>query len=260
MQMATTGNAQALQSGDAACLKEQGVNEQELVCAARFGDTHAFSCLVNRYQSLAYNLAYRMLGDSQSAGDAAQDAFLSAYRAIGQHRGQSFKPWILRIVANKCYDRLRYRQRHPEDSLECLSYESEQSALLTSEQELPESYLLRQELSNAIQRSLLVLPADQRAAIVLADILDCNYGAIAEITGASVGTVKSRIYRGRMRLRYLLTARGQSLPAPEAMRTGAKGSSRRARDLAGAFQESLVVERRDAQINNRRGRLNESGD
>ena len=128
MQMATTGNAQALQSGDAACLKEQGVNEQELVCAARFGDTHAFSCLVNRYQSLAYNLAYRMLGDSQSAGDAAQDAFLSAYRAIGQHRGQSFKPWILRIVANKCYDRLRYRQRHPEDSLECLSYESEQSA------------------------------------------------------------------------------------------------------------------------------------
>jgi RNA polymerase sigma-70 factor (ECF subfamily) len=260
MQMATIGNAQALQSGDVACLKEQGVNEQELVCAARFGDTHAFSCLVQRYQSLAYNLAYRMLGDSQSAGDAAQDAFLSAFRAIGQYRGQSFKPWILRIVANKCYDRLRYRQRHPEDSLECLERESEHSAILTSKQELPESYLLRQELSSALQGSLLMLPADQRTAIVLADILDCNYVAIAEITGASVGTVKSRIYRGRMRLRYLLSARGQSLPAPDPLRTGAKGSSRTARHLAGAFQESLYVERRDSQIDSRQGRLNESGD
>jgi RNA polymerase sigma-70 factor (ECF subfamily) len=260
MQMATIRKAQVLQSGDVACLEEQVVNEQELVCAARFGDTHAFSCLVHRYQGFAYNLAYRMLGDSQSAGDAAQDAFLSAFRAIGQCRGQSFKPWILRIVANKCYDRLRYRQQHPEDSLECLSCELERSAPLTSKLGLPENYLLRQELCNAIQWSLLALPAEQRAAIVLADILDCNYGAIAEITGASVGTVKSRIYRGRMRLRYLLSARGQSLPAPDPVRKGAKESSRTAGHLASAFQEGLYVERRDSQIDSRQGRLNESGD
>ncbi len=192
----------------------QSTGEAALIAAAQRGDVHAFNRLVRSYQRLAYNVAYRVLGDGESAADATQDAFLSAFRAVGQFRGGSFKAWILRIVTNECYDQLRRKQRRPEDSLDDLAVEPDHSAMLTDEHELPEDYALRQELGEAIQKGLMTLPPDQRMVIVLADIQGYSYEEIAEMMGVAIGTVKSRLNRGRTRLRDLLLEQKELLPAP----------------------------------------------
>ena len=192
----------------------QNVAEKALIAAAQGGDVHAFNRLVRSYQRLAYNVAYRVLGDGENAADATQDAFLSAFRALPQFRGGSFKAWMLRIVTNECYDQLRRKQRRPEDSLDDLAMEADHSATFTDAQELPEDYALRQELGGAIQKGLMTLPPDQRTVIALADIQGYSYEEIAAIMGVAIGTVKSRLNRGRTRLRDLLLEQKELLPAP----------------------------------------------
>ena len=87
------------------------MDEKVLIEAARQGDVASFNRLVLSYQSMVYNLAYRILGDGDAAADATQDAFISAFRGIGKFRGGSFKSWLMRIVTNACYDQLRHKQR-----------------------------------------------------------------------------------------------------------------------------------------------------
>jgi RNA polymerase sigma-70 factor (ECF subfamily) len=94
---------------------ELNAAERAEVEAARRGDVAAFNQLVERYQRLAYNVAYRTLGQAEEAADATQEAFLSAFRALPGFRGGAFKAWLLRIVVNCCYDQLRRRQRQPAD-------------------------------------------------------------------------------------------------------------------------------------------------
>ncbi|HFD39213.1 MAG TPA: sigma-70 family RNA polymerase sigma factor, partial [Anaerolineae bacterium] len=94
------------------------VDEQSLIASAQKGDVRAFNQLVLLYQSLAYNVAYRILDDAEAAADATQDAFFSAYRAMSRFRGGSFRAWLLRIVTNACYDQLRRKKRRPTQSLD----------------------------------------------------------------------------------------------------------------------------------------------
>ncbi len=94
------------------------MNEQALVADAVNGDLDAFNRLVLAYQDMAFNLAYRMLSDSAQAEDAAQDAFISAYRHLKDYRGGSFKAWVMRMVTNTCYDELRKSKRRPTTPLE----------------------------------------------------------------------------------------------------------------------------------------------
>jgi RNA polymerase sigma factor (sigma-70 family) len=188
------------------------MDEKALIAAAQAGDVHAFNRLVRSYQRLAYNLAYRVLGNADNAADATQDAFVSAFRAIGQFRGGSFKAWVLRIVTNECYDQLRRKQRRPEESLDDLSVEPDHSATFMDTQELPEDHALRRELGAAIQTELMKLPADQRMVVVLSDIQGYSYEEIAEITQSALGTIKSRLNRGRGKLRDLLLAHKELLP------------------------------------------------
>ncbi len=89
------------------------MDEQILIRDAIKGDLDAFNRLVLAYQDLAYNVAYRMLGDEASAEECTQDSFLSAYRHLSTYRGGSFKSWVLRMVTNACYDELRRQYRHP---------------------------------------------------------------------------------------------------------------------------------------------------
>lgn len=187
-------------------------DEGALIRAAQKGQLSAFNQLVLNYQGLAYNIAYRILGDRDAAADATQDSFLKAYKAIAQFRGGSFKAWILRIVTNVCYDQLRHQQRRPADSLEDMLANSEHAPVLVDGQESPEAYALRQELSDVIQSSLAGLPPDQRITLVLSDIQGLSYQEIADITGVSVGTVKSRLSRGRAKLRDILLAHKELLP------------------------------------------------
>lgn len=189
-------------------------DEAGLIRAAKKGNLSAFNQLVLQYQGFAYNVAYRILGDSDLAADVTQESFIKAYRAMDQFRGGSFKAWLARIVTNACYDALRHKQRRPADSLEDLSVDPEHAMRLQSPQESPESYALRAELSELIQRSIDQLPPDQRVTLVLADIQGLSYQEIADITGVSLGTVKSRLSRARARLRDILLEHKELLPYP----------------------------------------------
>jgi RNA polymerase sigma-70 factor (ECF subfamily) len=189
--------------------------ELRLVEAARRGDVESFNALVRLYEGRVYNLCFRMLGDAESAADAAQEAFLSAFRNLRGFRGGSFRSWMLRIATNASYDALRARKRRPAVSLDAASEDEGEDAAplqIADPAESPDDTALRRELATAIQAGLGVLPEDQRAVIVLSDIEGLSYEEIAHITGANLGTVKSRLSRGRARLREVLRA-GELLPA-----------------------------------------------
>jgi RNA polymerase sigma factor (sigma-70 family) len=196
------------------------MDEEALIASARKGDTRAFNQLVLLYQGMAYNVAYRILGDADAAADATQDAFLSAFKAIRQFRGGSFKAWILRIVTNSCYDQLRSKQRRPAESLDDLNVEEDHLRLLRDPSEQPDEYVERQQLNQALEAGIRRLPAEQRIVLVLSDVQGLDYQEIAAATGLSLGTVKSRLSRGRARLRDLLLERRELLPARYRLRVG----------------------------------------
>jgi RNA polymerase sigma-70 factor (ECF subfamily) len=188
--------------------------ERRLIEVAQRGDVESFNELVRLYEGRVYNLCYRMLGDAESAADAAQDAFLSAFRNLRSFRGGSFRSWMLRIATNTCYDALRARKRRPAVSLDVETEDEEDSAPLqiADTAESPDDFALRRELAVAIQQGLAVLPDEQRIVLILSDIQGLAYEEIAQITNTNLGTVKSRLSRGRARLRDVLKA-GELLPA-----------------------------------------------
>ncbi len=188
--------------------------ERRLISTAQRGDVESFNALVRLYESRVYNLCYRMLGDGDSAADAAQDAFFSAFRNLRSFRGGSFRSWMLRIATNTCYDALRARKRRPTTSLDIDDNDSDDSSPLqiADAGEAPDEFALRRELAGAIQQALDTLPDEQRLAVVLSDIQGLAYEEIAQIMNANLGTVKSRLSRGRARLREALKA-GELLPS-----------------------------------------------
>ncbi len=190
------------------------MQESSLIKAAQRGDVEAFNQLVLTYQNMAYSVAYRIVGEADTAADVTQDAFIAAYRKIRQFKGTRFKPWLLRIVTNACYDELRRRKRQPVSSLDALHElqpASEQS--LHHEPDPPEQQAQRNELLQAIQDCILALPDEQRIVAVLSDVEGYRYQEISEITGLPLGTVKSRLSRARGRLRECLRAVRELLPA-----------------------------------------------
>jgi RNA polymerase sigma-70 factor (ECF subfamily) len=189
----------------------------------------AFNQLILHYQVLAYNVAYRILGDHDSASDATQDGFVKAFKKVGQYRGGSFKAWILRIITNTCYDVLRSRKRRPTTSLEREDDDPEHDHRLVDGRERPDALVLRKELAELIYAAIDKLPVDQRTTLILSDIEGMEYQEIAEATGAALGTVKSRLSRARARVRDLLLAHKELLPSQYRL----YGSSAISRDEAG---------------------------
>lgn len=189
------------------------MDEPAIIAAAQKGDVQAFNRLVFEYQSIAYNVAYRILGDRDAAADACQDAFFSAFKNIRQFRGGSFKAWLLRIATNTCYDQLRLKKRRPADSLDAMLEDPDHSLIMSDPAPQPEHHALRHELEGAIMSGLQSLPEDQRITLVLTDVEGLSYLEVADITRVSVGTVKSRLSRGRAKLRDYLLACGELLPA-----------------------------------------------
>ena len=185
-------------------------DEEQLVRSSRKGDLDAFNTLVQVYQGQVYNLCLRMLGPA-AAEDAAQEAFINAYRRLSSFRGGSFRAWTLRIAANVCCDELRRRRRRPAGSLEA-ALEAGSPADVSSHVAGPEEEALRRELGRHLQQGLAALPAEQRLAIILRDIHGLSYEELTEALDCSLGTVKSRIARGRARMREYLMARRELLP------------------------------------------------
>ena len=188
------------------------MEEAQLIRGCQAGDLSYFNGLVELYQQQVYNLALRMLGDADAAEDAAQETFLSAYRGIRKFRGGNFKAWLLHITANVCRDHLRSARRHPVDSLDVLGPDVQIQTRLTGLSESPEDYALRVELGQVINSGLATLPPDQRLAVILCDIHGLSYEEIAQVAACSVGTVKSRISRGRAHLRDYLLRHRELLP------------------------------------------------
>lgn len=189
------------------------MDEKALIASAKQGDTSAFNELVLHYQDMVYNLAYRILGDADAAADASQDTFLSAFRAVDRFKGGSFKAWLLRIATNACYDQLRLKQRRPTSSLEAVYTDTDPPSHFVNGRETPEEHAVRQELGQTIQKGIDTLTADQRVTLVLSDVQGLSYKEIAQVTGVSLGTVKSRLSRGRASLRDYLLVHGELLPS-----------------------------------------------
>lgn len=181
--------------------------------------TTCFNCLIETHQTQAYNLARRMLTDWSLAEDAVQESFVSAYRAFNRFRGENLTAWVLRIVANTCRDMLRARKARPAISLDPLpntdpSEPQGPSALdIPSNDPSPEDQAERSELRDAIQAGLDTLQEDQRLAVLLVDVNGLSYEEASESMGCSLGTVKSRVSRGRGGLRDYLRQTGELLPS-----------------------------------------------
>ena len=192
------------------------MDEPTLIRDAQRGDLNAFNSLVLAYQDAVYNTALRVLGDEDQAADASQEAFLSAFRAIGSYRGGSFKAWLLRTVTNACYDELRRKKRRPTTPLEPETEdgdEVESPRWLADPHASPEDQLDQAELEHAIQHCLNALPMDFRTVVVLADVQGLDYTEVAQAARVPLGTIKSRLARARLRLRECLQAFRELLPA-----------------------------------------------
>ncbi len=177
------------------------------------GETQAFNLLVEKYQEMAYSVAYRMLRNPDAAADVVQDSFIKAFRALSGFQGGNFRSWLMRIVANTCYDVLRVQQRRGTDSLDDMAIDQDHNAYLVDRAESPESYAERMELNQFIEMGIHALPPEQRLVLVLCDIHGYAYEEIAEIADLPMGTVKSRISRARLRLRDYLLNKPELLPS-----------------------------------------------
>lgn len=186
--------------------------DELLVSLSKTGDLTAFNRLVERYQSPVYSLCLRLLGNREAAEDATQEAFLSAYRAISRFSGPSFRAWVMRIAANESKDEWRRRRRKDQaGSLEEMFDMFEAPVEVPDPSPGSELVVERGEVAGIVQRALLELPYQQRQAVLLVDLQEYRYEEVAEITGASLGTVKSRVHRGREKLRELFLARPELL-------------------------------------------------
>lgn len=178
-------------------------SDELLLRRAQKGDAEAFDELMAAQESRMYAIALRMMGNREDAQDCAQEAMVRIYRAMGSFKGQSsLATWIYRITMNTCLDELRRRKVRKVTSLDTL-VESGWSP--TDKGETPEEYGLRSEKQTVLNDAIQSLPDDMRAAIVLRDIKGYTYDEIADILNANVGTIKSRISRGRERLREILS-------------------------------------------------------
>jgi RNA polymerase sigma-70 factor (ECF subfamily) len=172
---------------------------------ARDGDLESFNDLVRLYQDQLFALVVRMVPDRDQASDAVQEAFFSAFRNLTSFRGGSVKSWLNRICVNAAMDQQRSKKRRPVQPYPELDDESWQPPAGIEAD--PERTALVAERTRLLAGALAGITDDQRAAIVLYDVEGYDYAEIAEMTGVSLGTVKSRIHRGRLALRALLEDR-----------------------------------------------------
>jgi len=189
-----------------------------LVRALREGSEQAYETLLLRFQQPVYNLALRLLNDPSDASDVVQEVFLKVFRNVGHFRNQSsLKTWIFRIAINEAHNQRRwfFRHRHREVGMEDEREDARSRAeVLADSGQSPFDYVLDNEQQALIEEAVARINPTFRAAVVLRDITDLSYEEIAEVLQVSLGTVKSRILRGREALRQELEQRLQTQPLP----------------------------------------------
>ena len=185
-------------------LSETETPDGQLLARAAAGDLDAFNAIVGRYERAVYRASWAILRDQMQAEDATQDTFIRAWNAVNSFQGESARPWLLRIATNRSLDLIRQRTRQATGSLDEQLAEQEPRWSTLSPPEVPEREAEKHELSDRLEKAIARLPEDQRVAIVLADVMGYDYSEIAGATDAAIGTIKSRISRGRTRLRSIL--------------------------------------------------------
>lgn len=173
-----------------------------LIEQAREGSLEAFNSLVECYQDHLFALVVRMVPDRDQAADAVQEAFFSAYRNLHRFRGGSVRSWLSRITVNAAMDLQRRKKRRPAQPYPELEDETWQPPAGPDAD--PEQTAMGDERTRVLTAALALIAPDQRTAIVMYDVEGYDYAEIADITGVSLGTVKSRIHRGRLALREQL--------------------------------------------------------
>ncbi len=181
-----------------------------LVKAFQGGDRTAFDKLVAKHKNRIFNVCYWFLGDYQEADDIAQETFIKIYRSLGKFRLESaFSTWVFRIAINSCKNRLTssaYKQKARTISIDNPGGQPESGGtdVFHDRAASPSEQLEQKERMHQIRRGINALAPEQREVITLRDIQGLSYSEISEVTGASLGTVKSRLARARMELRNSL--------------------------------------------------------
>jgi RNA polymerase sigma-70 factor (ECF subfamily) len=184
-----------------------GRDEAELVSELQAGSETAFDWLVTHYHAPVYNLILSMLGDTSDAADGSQEVFLKAFRGIRKFRqGSSLKTWLYRIAIREALNHKRWFKRHLQKNVSIDAEPEEGHASIEIEDlgATPFEQLASREIQIAVQHALQEVPDVFRTAVILRDLEGLSYDEVAEVLECSVGTVKSRILRGRRALREFL--------------------------------------------------------
>lgn len=182
------------------------MNERELIARLQKRDEAAFEELIRQYEKKVYTPCFRMCGNSEDAEEAAQDAFLALWRGIDRFRQESsLSTWIYRLATNACIDTLRRRKKQS-GSVSLDDEELFVDAVDTSPQ--PQETVEHRETQKLLQEGLSALPEEYRKVLILREIEGLSYTEIAESASIELGTVKSRISRGRSLLRNFLSGNG----------------------------------------------------
>ena len=185
-------------------------DELRYIAQAKQGDADAFAHLVTAYETSVYRLALRMCGNAHDAEDAAQEAFVSAWKGLPSFRGESkFSSWLYQLTTNACLDLLRREKRH-----RAAGPLDEQTAL--SGEDTPQRAAENAELRDTLQAALQELSDDHRQIFLLRQMRQLSYEEIGQLLGLEAGTVKSRLRRAKNQLREILTKKG-NLFAPSSV-------------------------------------------
>lgn len=197
--------------------------EQKWIDAAKRGDPDAFEHLVRAYEKRVLALTARMCRNQSDAEEAAQEAFLAAWQGLPFFRGDSsFSTWLYRLASNACVDLLRREGRHRDSAGPSLNDE-DLNLDLPADALSPQEEAERTELREQIEAGLAALPGEYRQVLILRELHQQSYDEISEILSLDVGTVKSRINRGRKKLRKILLESGNFSAAPSSKDTGKEG-------------------------------------
>jgi RNA polymerase sigma-70 factor (ECF subfamily) len=183
------------------------MDESGLINAARKGDLEAFNQLVLAYQDVIFRQARYWINDDETAADITQDTFIKAFQSLKDFNGGSFRAWLLRTATHAAIDELRRRQRRPTLSIDAEDdngMDQEVASWMADPEPLPEDIAERKQMQHAVQSVLEQVKPVYRAAVVLVDLQGLDYEEASHVLNVPVGTLKSRLARGRMMMRALI--------------------------------------------------------
>ena len=192
-------------------------DELRYIAQAKQGDADAFSHLVTAYETSVYRLALRMCGNVHDAEEAAQEAFVSAWKGLPSFRGESkFSSWLYQLTSNACLDLLRREKRHR------AAVPLDEQAELSSE-DTPQRAAENAELRDTLQAALQELSDDHRQIFLLRQMRQLSYDEIGALLGLEAGTVKSRLSRAKKQLRQILLQKGNLFPSSSVLSNREEG-------------------------------------